>query len=192
MRDFVAGYCTERFVDDWHARLEQSLLMHSGERSLPTQLQVCAIAAGNQSLNLPHGISLFLCKAPRLLVSRPNGDAGGLRLVELESALVATGPAFFTPQLLAATIALWSLPEGSNLIRVPFKGPHSVITGRLAGVLRAMGRPEIADKIVLTMRAASYTVAETSPFEQPVNTTPGGRPETPHVQRIRLLWAGKR
>ena len=47
MRDFVAGYCTKRFGDDWHVRLEQSLLMHSGERSLSTQLQVCAMAAGN-------------------------------------------------------------------------------------------------------------------------------------------------
>lgn len=192
MREFIAGYCTERFGDDWHVGPEQSLLMHSGERSLPPQLLVWALAAGNQSLNLLHGTSLFLYKAPRLLPSRPSEDAGGLRLVELERALVAAGPGFFSQQQLAATIALRSLPEGSELIRILLEGSHSVIAGRLAGALRELGRPEIADEIVQTMRAASYTVVETNPFEQPVNTTPGGRPETPYVQRIRLLWADMR
>jgi fido (protein-threonine AMPylation protein) len=192
MREFISGYCTERFGDDWHLGPEQSLLMHSAERSLPTQLQVWAPAAGNQSLNLLHGTSLFLYKAPRLLPSRPSEDAGGLRFVELESALVAAGPAFFAQQQLAATIALRSLPEGSNLIRILLEGSHSVIAGRLAGALRALGRPEMADEIVLTMRSASYNVVETNPFEQPVNTTLGGRPETPYVQRIRLLWADMR
>lgn len=192
MREFIAGYCTERFGDEWHVGPEQSLLMHSGERSLPTQLQVWSPAAGNQSLSLLHGTSLFLYKAPRLLPSRPGEDAGGLRLVELESALVATGPAFFTQQQLAATIALRSLPEASNLIRILLEGSHSVIAGRLAGALRALGRPEMADEIVQTMRSASYTVVETNPFEKPVNTTPGGRPETPYVQRIRLLWEDMR
>lgn len=192
MREFVVGYCSERFGDDWHLGPEQSLLMHSGERSLPTQLQVWATAAGNQSLNLPHGTSLFLYKAPRLHPSRPSADAGGLRLVELESALVATGPAFFSQHQLAATIALRSLPEGSNLIRILLAGSHSVIAGRLAGALRESGRSEIADEIAQTMRSAGYTVVETNPFEQPVHTTPDGQPQTPYVQRIRLLWADMR
>jgi Fic family protein len=115
-----------------------------------------------------------------------------LRLIELESALVAAGPAFFTQQQLAATIALRSLPEASNLIRILLEGSHSVIAGRLAGALRALGRLEMAEEIVQTMRAASYTVVETNPLEKPVNAMPGGRPETPYVQRIRLLWADMR
>lgn len=192
MREFITGYCSERFGDGWHVGPEQSLLMRSGERSLPTQLQVWAPAAANQSLKLPHGTSLFLYKAPRPLPSRPSEDAGGLRLVELESALVAAGPAFFTQQPMAATIALRSLPEASHLIRVLLEGSHSVIAGRLAGAFRALGRTETADEIVQTMRAAGYSVAPTNPFEQSVPATPGGRPETPYVQRIRLLWADMR
>ncbi|MGE4240944.1 Fic family protein [Ramlibacter sp.] len=189
---FIAGYCNERFGDQWHVGPEQSLAMHSGERSLPLQLQVWAPAAGNQSLGLPHGTSLFLYKSPRLLPSRPSEDADGLRLVELESALVAAGPAFFTQQPLAATIALRSLGEGSHLVRTLLEGSHSVVAGRPAGALRALGRPEVADEVVQTMRSATYTVNETNPFEQPVNSIPGGRPESPYVQRIRLLWADMR
>lgn len=192
MREFVASYCTERFGQDWHLGPELSLMLHSGERSLPLQLSVWSPAARNQSLNLPHGTSVFLYKAPRLLPSRPSEDAGGLRLVELESALVAASPAFFRQQHLAATIALQSLSEASNLIRVLLEGSHSVVAGRLAGALRALGRHELADEIVQSMRAASYTVVETNPFEKPVNLMQGDRPESPQVQRIRLLWADMR
>jgi len=192
MREFIGGYCTERFGGEWHIGPEQSILMHSGERSLPQQMQVWSPAAGNQSLALLHGTSLFLYKAPRLLSARSMKDAGGLRLVDLESALVAVGPAFFSQQPLAATIALRSLPEASNLIRILLEGSHSVIAGRLAGALRALGSHEMADEIVQTMRSAAYTVVETNPFEKPVSMLPGGRPETPYVQRIRLLWADMR
>ena len=137
-----------------------------------------------------HGTSLFLYKAPRLLPARPVKDAGGLQLVDMESALVAVGPSFFIQQPLAATIALRSLPEASTLSRILLEGSHFVIAGRLAGALRALGSMEVADEIVQTMRSAGYTVIETNPFERPVSTMPGGRPETPYVQRIRLLWAG--
>lgn len=145
--------------------------------------------ATNQSLPLPHGTSLFLYKAPRLLPASPSVDAGGLRLVELENALVAVGPTFFIQQPLAATIALRGLEDGSSLTRVLLSGSHSVIAGRLAGALRQLGRIEIADDIVATMRTAGYTVTETNPFEQPVSPVPSARPESPYVQRIRSLWA---
>lgn len=192
MREFIGSYCTERFGDEWHLGPEQSILMHSGERSLPLQIQVWSPAAGNQSLALLHGTSLFLYKAPRLFPALSVKDSGGLRLVELESALVAVGPSFFIQQPLAATIALRSLTEASNLIRTLLEGSHSVIAGRLAGALRAVGRLEMADELVQTMRSAGYTVVETNPFEKPVYAMPGGRPETPYVQRIRLLWADMR
>lgn len=192
IREFIASYCTERFGLDWHLGPELSLLMHSGERSLPLQLPVWSPSAGNQSLRLPDGTTLFLYKAPRLFPSRPSADAGGLRLVELESALVAAGPAFFRQQPLAATIALQSVCEASNLVRVLLMGSHSVVAGRLAGALRAVGRHELADEIGQTMRSALYTVVETNPFEKPVNAMPGARAESPDVRRIRHLWAGMR
>lgn len=189
MREFIAGYCSERFGKNWHVGPEQSLILQSGERSLPRQIQVWASRATNQSLTLPHETSLFLYMAPRLLPADASEDACGLRLVNLEHALVEVGPAFFSQQPLAATIALASLKDEADLARVLLAGSHSVIAGRLAGALRQIGRGEMADNILASMRVAGYTVTETNPFTQPMSMTPGARPESPYVQRLRLLWA---
>jgi hypothetical protein len=43
------------------------------------------------------------------------------------------------------------------------------------------------------MRGAGHAVNEVNPFEKPLPTLlPGGRPESPYVQRLRLMWAEMR
>lgn len=188
MREFIAGYCDERFGDQWHIGPEQSLMLRAGERSLPRQVLVWAPQANNQVLNLPHGTSLLLYRTPRLLPAAPVADAGGLRLVSLAEALVRAGPAFFTQQPLAATVALASVPDASELLHVLLAGSHTSLAGRLAGALRHAGRGEFADRIVSTMRAAGHKVDETNPFQQPVPLLPGNRAASPYACRLQLMW----
>jgi hypothetical protein len=114
MREFIAGYCEERFGADWHVSPDQSLMLRTGERSLPLQLQVWATGANNQPVQLPHDCSLFLYRAPKLCESEVSPDAGGLRLATLPAALMAVGSAFFTQQPLAARIALASLEAAQD------------------------------------------------------------------------------
>jgi hypothetical protein len=185
MRDFVAGYCDGRFGEAWHLSPEQSLLLHSGERSLPRQLQIWSSDGNNQRVRLPHDCSLFLYRAPKLLSSRAESAEQGLRLVSLAAALVAVGPGFYCQQPIAARIALGMVDE-TELLQLLLDGSHSVVAGRLAGALRALGRPDAATSIVETMRSADYVVQETSPFEVQVSPLPGGRSESPYVQRLRL------
>ncbi len=189
MRDFVTGYCNQRFGAAWHLGAEQSILLRSGERTLPKQLQIWAPAGNNQVLQLPHGCSLFLYRAPGLLAALPETEAGGLRLAELASALVAVGPGFFSQQPMAARIALGMLEDSAQLLAPLLHGSHSVVAGRLAGALRCMQRTSMADDIVNTLRSAGYAVQESVPFEAAPRPFPGGRPESPHVQRLRLSWA---
>ena len=92
MREFVVGYLRKRFGEHWHLNPEQSLLLRSGDRTIPRQLQVWASAGTNQTVNLLHGSSLFIYRAPLLLPSAPIDDCGGLQLVELPAALVAASP----------------------------------------------------------------------------------------------------
>src|SRR5450830_1722556 len=106
MRNFISGYCDHRFGHDWHLSPEQSLQLRSGERALPPQLQVWTKGGNNQLVELPHGSSLFLYRAPNLLPAQAESEEGGLRLVKLAHALVAVGPAFYLQQKVAARIAL--------------------------------------------------------------------------------------
>lgn len=172
MRDFIAGYCMERFASEWHVSPDQSLMLRSGERTLPRQVQVWAVDATNQPLELPHGCTLFLYKAPRLCEASEVSDAGGLRLAETAAALLAVGPGFFVRQPLAARIALASIQEPSGLLRPLLDGGHVHIAGRLAAGMRAIGRESVADEILSTMRAAGLDVRETQPFELPQTPLP--------------------
>ena len=188
MREFITGYCDERFGDDWHVSPDQSLMLRTGERSLPLQLQVWASGANNQAVKLPHDCSLFLYRAPKLCESEDSYDAGGLRLATLPAALMAVGPAFFTQQPLAARIALASLEDVTELLRPLLDGGHVHIAGRLAGGMRAIGRSQVADEILETMRSVNMSVTESLPFEHVPAQLPAGRAESPYVQRLRLMW----
>lgn len=193
MREFVAGYSLKRFRDRWHLNPEQSLLLRSGERTVPRQLQIWATEGTNQTVQLLHGCSLFIYRAPELLAASPVQDCGGLRLVELPHALVSASPTLFVQNPIAAQIALASLPDASDVLRLLLTGSHSAVAGRLAGAFRAIGRPALADEILGAMRGAGYVVNEVNPFEKPLPAQlPGGRPESPHVQRLRLMWAAMR
>lgn len=188
MREFIAGYCDERFGVDWHVSPDQSLMLRTGERTLPKQVQIWAPEANNQVVALPHACSLFLYRAPRLWQSEALTDAGGLRLATLAHALVAVGPAFFSQQPLAARIALASVNDVSELLRPLLDGGHGHIAGRLAGGMRAIGRGDVADEMVSAMRSAGIEVKASPPFEAAPTPLSGARPESPYVQRLRLMW----
>ncbi|WP_304764410.1 Fic family protein [Rhodoferax sp.] len=188
MRNFISGYCDARFGNDWHLSPEQSLQLRSGERALPLQLQIWTKGGHNQLVTLPHGCSLFLYRAPGLLPSKAEPDEGGLRLVELAPALVTVSAGFYRQQHVAARIAMSLVEDSTELLTVLLNGSHSVVAGRLAGAFRALGRTALADNIVQTMKSAAYVVLESSPFDVIPSALPGGRPESPYVQRLRVTW----
>lgn len=193
MREFIASYAQKRFGADWHVNPEQSLLLRSGERTVPKQVQIWAAEGTNQTVQLLHGCSLFIYKAAKLLPSSPVEDCGGLRLVELPSTLVTASPTLFVKNPIAAQIALGSLPDASNVLRILLAESHPAVAGRLAGGFRAIGREPIADEILGAMRGAGHVVTEINPFEKPLPALlPGGRPESPYVQRLHLMWADMR
>ncbi len=174
MREFVAGYAQERFGDRWHVNPELSLLLRSGERTVPQQIQIWASEGNNQTVSLLHGCSLFLYRASTLLPSSQVRDCGGLRLAELADALVAASPTVFVQWPMAAHIALASLPDAAEVLRILLDGSHSAVAGRLAGAFRAAGRGALADEILGAMRAAGYAVNEVDPFQK---SLPGPLPD---------------
>lgn len=189
--DFCAAYLAARFDEDWSLSPEQSLLLHNGNRMVPHQLLVRSPKARNKTTDLIYGISLLEVRS-----STPASNDGeifdGLRLFSLPAALVAAGPAFFRQSPTEARAALATIRDASELLAPLLDGGHSRIAGRLAGAMRNIGRPKIADEIVKTMRSADFDVREADPFEEALTGVLAGRDPSPSVTRMYLSWQAMR
>ena len=78
----------------------------------------------------------------------------------------------------------------SSMTAVAIEGGHTTRAGRVVGALRSIGREEMADTLLTTMRQIGYEVSEENPFEENIRL-----PETsvsPYASRIRLMWARMR
>ena len=188
MRDFIAGYCDARFGDEWHVAPAYSLHVHAGATALPQQVIVHTPHGKNAVLKLPGDCSLvdYLARefpAPDRLEVR-----GGLRVLPLPLALVRVPEAFFQTAAADVQIALAGLSDASDLNRELLAGGHSVVAGRLAGALRAIGRADLADDVLGTIRAAGYIVQETNPFQNQPPVLRIERIASPYVYRLQLMW----
>lgn len=184
---FCSRYFEERFGDEWSLSPEQSLLLHSGNWSVPNQLLVRSPKARNKVTQFPHNTSIL---DVRLNMPDESNTATeeGMRLFSLESALITCSANFFNQNPTDARSALSMLPDASSLLALLLEGGHSTIAGRLAGALRNIGRDRIADDIVNTMTSAGYTIREADPFENNRVLTLARRDLSPYVNRIRLMW----
>lgn len=192
METFVAAYANSRFANQWQVSPELSLLKHSGHTSIEKQILLYSPLATNQPQALPHGCSMFLYKTkPEMLVDGRAPNASGLMLVPLPEALIRVSRSFFHTHELAAQIVTRQVDISTLTARL-LEGGHSVVAGRMAGALRAVGRDQDADQLLDTMKAAAYVVAEDNPFERPLAHIGGRMNESPYVQRILAMWSGMR
>ena len=188
---FCATYLTERFDDQWILAPDQSLLLLTGNRMVPSQLLVRAPGGSNHPTQLIHHTSLIdtnLALPP--LADRVTTD-DGVHVYRIEAALVAISGQFFINYPTDARTALATQRDGSALLERLLDGGHSVVAGRLAGAFRNIGRERIADDIISTMKSAGYVVRETDPFSHQL-AAPLPRDPSPAANRIRLLWQAMR
>ncbi len=192
MEVFVAAYATSRFGGDWQLSAELSVLKHSGHTSIARQLQIQAPSADNQPQPLPFDCSIFFYRVPAAqLVPKRAPDASGMLLMPLPQALIRVNPTFFTQHEMAAQIAMRQV-DITQLIEALLAGGHSVVAGRLAGALEAVGRVAEANQLLVTMRAAQFSLGLDNPFERPLLPIGGGRNVSPYVMRIRAMWSAMR
>ena len=189
VRSFVRQYCEERFGSSWHASPEYSVTLQVGSTVLPKQVVVWSPKAANGVLQLPDGFSLLDYR--RDLVTEGAEEVSGIRVMPLPLALVRLPEAFYRNAVRDAQIALHQV-DASDLVRDLVEGGHSGIAGRLAGALRAVGRAQVADEILSTMRTVGYGVTETNPFERPLPELHFQHAQSPYVLRLRLMWCEMR
>ena len=184
---FCASYLESRFDDGWSLSPEQSLSIHAGNWTVPRQLLVRAVRPGNNITKLPGDTSLFDVGA-NLPAGKDRVILHGLRLFSLPAALIACPPAIYRQNPTDIRTALAMIGDSSGLLERLLEGGHSTIAGGLAGAFRNIGRQDIADDIVGTMKAAGYLIRERDPFAAASSMIFTQRESSPYISRVRLLW----
>ncbi len=184
---FCSRYLKEKYNNDYCISAEQSILVHSGNTSVPSQLIIRSTRAPNKNIPLLHNTSLFEIKS-QLPNTAEIIEVNGLRILTLSSALINCSPVIFekNPTDMRSVLAL--IPDSSEILTHLLEGSHSVIAGRLAGALRNIGKNRIADEIISTMKMADFNVREIDPFDNKLSINLSFREKSPYANRIKIMW----
>lgn len=186
--EFCSYYCRERFGQAWHLSPDQSLLIQAGHTVIPNQVIIYSPKGTNNTVQLPFGTSLYDLKQADM---PPKGDIlekDELRIYAAPVALLKVSDAFYQRYPVEAQVILSGVSDASELLRRLLAGGHSTIAGRLAGAFRRIGKPALADEIVVTMGAADFNVRENDPFEAERHFGEVARTPSPSVARLQMLW----
>ena len=189
--EFCAYYCEDRFADQWHLSPEQSLLLHAENTVIPSQVIVSSPKAMNNKISLPFNTSLYDLREPQMPLMADLTERDGLRLFTPTASLLRVPESFFASNPIETQVVLASIRDASELLRQLLDGGHSVVAARLAGAIRHIGRPDMANEIVSTMKAAGYDVRENDPFAERAPTAPA-EAAAPIVGRVQAMWASMR
>lgn len=185
--DFCAKFLEFKFGKNWCISAEQSLQIHAGNYTVPTQLIIKSPKANNTLTSLPFDATLFNLKAelpPAELIIVQNG----VRMYTLQGALIYASGTTFARNPIDARTALSLIRDASELLPILLENGHATIAGRLAGAFRNIGRDRIADDITGAMKAADYNIRESDPFEEKIDIKLSPRERSPYVNRLRLMW----
>lgn len=154
---FIKAYCNRKYGDQWVLSPELSLDRWSGSTVIAKQCIVKAPEGANNVTNLLYGTSIFPMKGklPENIVKDP---VTGVNVYTLEEALINVSPSFFVLNELTAKICLSLVQDSSAILRLLADNGASVRAGRMVGAFRHIGKDDIADDILRTMRGFGYDV----------------------------------
>jgi len=189
--EFCARYLEDRYGEDYCISAEQSLMLHSGNTVVPTQLIIRSTIGNNSKTPLLFGTSIFSMKSPLPDVAEIE-IKNGIRMVSLASSIIYSTPSIFTRQPIDARTALMMIKDASELLNILLDRGHSTIAGRLVGAYRNLGQNKIADELFKTMKSAGYNIRELDPFEDPTPVKFDVRERSPYVNRVKIMWEDMR
>ncbi|MFK7903884.1 MAG: Fic family protein [Chitinophagales bacterium] len=188
---FCQRYLKENYNEDYTLSAEQSLLMHAGSTVIPQQLLIKSSKGINSPTNLLFDTSLYVLKSP-ISNKIETEEFNGVRIMTKEFSIVYSSLTMFKHNPIEVRTVLALIRDSSEILRPLLAGSHTVKAGRIAGAFRNIGRNEIADEIVKTMRSADFRVIEEDPFEYTTPSILDTRERSPYANRIRLLWSEMR
>ncbi len=188
---FASVYFNSRFGKHWCLSPEQSLMLHSGNRSVPKQLVVRSPKAQNNIVKLLHGTSTIdvILELPQ---EKELIEQEGIQIYSLTAGLLSCSPEFFIKNSTDARVCMSMIKDSSEVLSILLEGGHSFKAGRIAGAFRNIGNDRIADDIVKTMKSAGYDVREEDPFQEKLPMILSSRENSPYANRIKLMWQSMR
>jgi fido (protein-threonine AMPylation protein) len=186
--EFCARYCTARFGDQWHLSPEQSLLLNAENTVIPNQIIIYTPKGTNNTIQLLFGTSIYDLKQKQMPGEVELTERNGLRLFTPEAALTRVPEVFFARNPIDAQVVLSGIRDASDVLGRLLNGGHSSVAGRLAGAFRRIGRAELGDEIIQSMKSAGYDVRETDPFESQQTFGVVNRTAAPIVGRLEAMW----
>jgi len=187
---FVTAYANARFGPEWCLSADQSLSLHSGNRAVLPQVIIRLTKGHSDVVQLPHGTSI-LCFQATVAAPIITEHHFGLHLYSLPEALVECGPDFFRRDSIAARTCLSMVPDAGDILKIVLEKGQTTKAGRLAGAFRNIGRTDISDEIVSTMKGLGYDIREEDPFSDKI-IVPSIRAVSPYVTRLNLMWGKMR
>ena len=190
---FLSGYLAKRFGKRYCLNAEVSLMLHTGNTTVPRQITVVTKEGGASKIDLPHATSIMLYTDPKNVPGN-RIEVKGLQAQPLPEALCRAGPNFFRSYPREAEIALAMVRDPGELLTFLLSNNgYPAAAGRLAGAYRFLGKPEFSERLVTTTKRAGYEIRESNPFEMPAPTlSPVARERSPYVLRLRSMWDGWR
>lgn len=185
---FLSGYLTKRFGKRYCLNPEASLLLHTGNTTVPRKVTVVTKQGGTQVVKLPFETSVLVYPDEKR-VPKTRADVRGLQVWPVAEALCLVGPQFFTHHPREAEIALAMVRDPSELLTTLLAGEGMpTAASRLAGAMAFVGRTQDSAAIVNTMKSARVHVQPKNPFELEQPTLPPSRERSPYILRLRSLW----
>ncbi len=189
---FVSGYLGKRFGKRYCLNPEASLLLRTGNTTVPRQVTCVTVDSGTSKVDLPFDNSL-LVYPDKKRVPRTRTEVRGLQVWPVAEALCLAGPSFFINNPREAEIALATIRNASELLPTLLAGDKMVTAaGRLAAAFDFVRRPDEAELIRKAFAKFRIPLKSANPFVLAEPTLSPSKERSPYVLRLRSMWAGWR
>ncbi len=188
---FICAYLEDRFEDGGYClSAESSLDAHAAQNVVPKQLVVMTRRASNQTVQLPHGISILLYQDEKNFPAKAEKRLG-VRVFSLAESLCRASATYFQTHTLEIEIAIrLSSSSIAELSRILMENRLVAASNRIIGALEKVGEAEKAKQITQNLTASGMTIKPEDPFAPNAEFHLKGRDRivSPYAGRIFALW----
>jgi hypothetical protein len=186
---FIARYLSKRFDKRYCLNPEASLLLHTGNATIPAQVVAVVKEGSTQAVKLPANTSLFVYPDEKR-VPKSRVEVRGLQVWPVAEALCLVGPQYFVNNAAEAEIALSLVRSATEVLTTLLAdGGKQAAASRLAGAFTFMKRPQEAKRILDSFAAADMPIKAVNPFEREEPSLAPSRERSPYVLRLQSMWA---